>query len=298
MIVGIDVGGRFIKAGGVEKGKIRKREKIRTPHKPEELINLLSGLVEQINGNPVGIGFPGLVNPCEGIVLNPPNFPFIDKLEVKKEIEKRTGREVWVGNDATLYALGEACYGRGKGKKVVCVFTLGTGIGGGIVIDGKPYMGVHGYAGEVGHLTIDTDGPVCGCGNRGCVESYAGADRMVERARSLGLQVETPEDISKLVMEGEERARRVFEEMGRYIGTGVAGVILLFDPDIVIIGGGVSKAGRILIDAIREEAERRVYLPSVPPIEPAILGDDAGILGAAKFAELRGERALHPRSLL
>jgi glucokinase len=207
------------------------------------------------------------------------------------------GIPVRVLNDVNAICLGEWKYGAAQGHDNVFLFTLGTGVGGAAICEGKLLFGANGFAGEFGHTKIDLNGPKCMCGQYGHLERYVGARYIVARAKRKMKKKKstlcryptlTPEIIAGAAKKGDHVAREVFSEVGYYIGVGVANILALFDPDIVIISGGISRAGRILFDPIRSTVKQSVLGAEYRryKILPAKLGDDAGILGAALFARL------------
>ena len=234
-----------------------------------------------------------------GTVKYPPNFSNWNIFKLGDETSKAIGGAiVRVENDANAAAVGEMKFGAGKDLKSFLMVTLGTGVGGGIISDGTVFRGDDGGAGEIGHMTIDYNGPQCNCGNLGCVEAYVGqkylSQRVLEKLKSHpksllnkivdgnGDKLE-PKLISEAADQGDEFALQIWEESGMYIGVAIAGAINLFDLSKVIIGGGVAKAGKPLLDSIEKTVKARV-LSSLRPkvaIIPAQLKNSAGILGAA-----------------
>ena len=292
-IIGIDIGGTYIKAGIVSEEKVIHQKKIPTPL-PQELSFEIIELAKELGAEKLGVGVPGLVT-ADGIVYSPPNFPGIERLPLKEILEKELKIPVSVANDANCVALGEWKYGAGKGKNNLIVLTVGTGVGGGLIIDGKLYVG-RGFAGEIGHITVEPNGPPCRCGNYGCLEAFVGSNYMVERAlrgiklgvdTSLSSHVEiTPEDISENAKAGDRFAKDIIQEIGYYLGIGIASLASVLDPEMVIIGGGISNAGEILFSRIRDTVKRRLYSRAQLDIVGAELGDRGGILGSALYAEL------------
>jgi glucokinase len=181
-------------------------------------------------------------------------------------------------NDARAFGLAELRLGAGRGARSMVGFTLGTGIGGVIAVDGKVHQGHDGTAGEVGHQTIEPDGPWCACGNRGCLEAFARADQI---AAACG--TDSPEEAVRRAQAGDERARRGLAQVARYLGIGMANLVTLITPDRLVIGGGVSAAGELLFIPLREELRRRVTVTSLDQVEivTAELGTWAGAIGAA-----------------
>jgi glucokinase len=256
----------------------------------------------------VGVGFGGRVDAERGLVLRSHHVPGWDGFPLKDELERRLGVPVVVDNDANAAALGEALFGAGRGQRHVLYVNLGTGIGGGLVLNGALYHGAHGLAGEIGHVTVDPDGPRCDCGKRGCLEAVASGRSIARRAREIAARDpahatrlialaggEVPAIDSRHVFaaarEGDGLAQALVRQTGDSIGLALAGAANLLDPDIIIIGGGLAETGDLLLDPVRA-AVRRHLLPAlpVPPVVPAALGYDAGVIGALALA-LGGHRA-------
>lgn len=248
----------------------------------------------------VGIGSPGPIERATGTVLFAPNLAW-DHVPIVSLLEKALRVPVYLDNDANLAGLGEARQGAARGYDNVVYVTVSTGIGGGIIADGKVYHGSHDAAGEVGHMAIVPDGPSCGCGGRGCWEALASGTAMARRAREglragaesslnvggpSGIDGITAADVAEAAAAGDAFARRIIDETAVYLGIGVGNIINLLDPDIVVIGGGVSRIGEPLFVPLRAEAERRT-VPGIrgkARIVPAGLSQDSGVLGAAALA--------------
>ncbi len=244
----------------------------------------------------VGMGVPGWHNSKEGIVCWSPNFKDWRGVQLLEPIRKALGVPIYMGNDANMAALGEFSFGAGRDVNSLVMLTLGTGIGGGIVIDGKPLVGTSEGGAEIGHTIIVPDGPRCGCGRFGCLEALAKVDAIVERAArkiqmgrpSVLIQDidwpewnVTPADIAKAAQDGDEVAIETMAETAYYVGIGVSNAINLLNPEMVVIGGGISLAGDVLwdplqrtIDAVTLTQNRRAC-----KVVAAQLGDAAGIMG-------------------
>ena len=238
-----------------------------------------------------------------GVVLICPNIPCVVGVCLPRAVGEAIGREglsVVLENDANAAAYGEAWAGAGRDVDTLILMTLGTGIGGGIVLDGHIWHGAHGFAGELGHVTIEVDGEACPCGNRGCVERYASAAAMERRFREAvesgkpstladtirDRGIATGREISEAAMAGDAAAREIIEETGRYLGVAATNVAHIFDPDMVVFAGGLTGAGDLLLDAIRREARSRMFEACRERVEIAFaeLGNDAGLIGAAGWA--------------
>ena len=267
----------------------------------------------------VGLGSPGLIIAETGVVHFSPNFPGwsdiplvnyvnteLAKLHIPKHAVKTDKHKTYkpilrgMDNDVNAMTLGELHYGAGVGYKSLVALTLGTGVGGGVVIDGKVYHGSQNTAGELGHTVVEPDGRYCGCGNQGCLEAYAGAKNIVERiqnkidaGRSSSLSAAakdgsalTPRTIAEAAQAGDELAIEIFAETGRYIGIALTSIAHILNPQIAIIGGGIAEAGeKLLFTPIRTELSKRAMdIPAQMKIVKAHLGNDAGIVGAAMLA--------------
>lgn len=320
--IGIDLGGTDIKAGLLEEsgrlmGHFKKSTEAQLGGRKvvDRIGDLIGEILEsdilqsgQYDLQGIGIGSPGLIDHEKGAITRPVNIPDWDYwINVHDIFHERFGLNTWVDNDANVCALGEALYGAGNGRKNVIVLTLGTGVGGGIIIDGKVFHGMGGFAGELGHIMVNPNGPVCGCGNEGCLETYASASaiaryaqdrikvehletRMKDLAQQNGGQI-TSKLVYEAAKEGDEEALLVIERAGKALGIGCATLIVSFNPEMICIGGGGSNMGDMLFDHTRHEIARRVFFHShyQTPIVAAELGEEAGCIGAAGlvFSNLR-----------
>ncbi|HSL01189.1 MAG TPA: ROK family protein [Rubrobacteraceae bacterium] len=306
--IGVDVGGTKIAAAVVSlEGKIFNE--VRYPTQavpPNRLIETIARAIMEVkDGFEVGgvcLAVPGLILAAENKVIFSPNLHEIENIRLDEEIGRRTGLSVTVENDANAAAWGEFRYGAGKDVDHQVFITLGTGVGGGVITHGVLLGGAQGAGGELGHVTIDPTGPRCGCGNHGCLEALASGTAIRRRAREVAndrpgsalgrLAVEREvlgEDVTRLAQEGDEAAISVLEETGRWLGIGLAGFVNVFNPEVVAIGGGVSRAGEFILEPARKEVQLRARSPSrdLVEIKEATLGPESGVLGAAALA--RGE---------
>jgi glucokinase len=305
-VIGVDLGGTNVRSAlitpsGDIQDKLKEPTKARDGHarvvqRLAEHISLQLGKARQkdLAVLAVGVGAPGVIKVHHGVVVKSPNFPDWNNLPLKQELEAALGIPVFIENDANAAALGEQWLGAGRGIKSMIFLTLGTGVGGGIVHDGKIWQGADGMAGEVGHMTILPDGRPCGCGNRGCLEMYASSRGIVmsyqeARAKELGAPGAaeiTSSDVYQHARDGEPLAIAVMREMGRALGIGIANLINIFNPEMVVIGGGVKDAWPLFIEAVRDEVRKRAfeYPAERTQIVPSVLGDDAGMVGAAAVA--------------
>jgi glucokinase len=307
-VLAIDIGGTKLAAGIVDaEGRIVERGEVPT-QAAEGLKPVLGRIVglgkdllararmASVHVERIGVGCAGPVDLKAGVVFNPPNLPGWTRVPLTERIEGALGVPTVLENDANAAALGEYRYGAGRGAGSIVYMTVSTGIGGGIILDGKVWHGLKDAAGEVGHMTVCPDGPVCGCGNRGCLEAMSSGPSIARRARQAvaagrpsalsRIRDPTSADVVRLAQEGDSIASEVWDEAVRYLGIGVAAVITILAPARVIIGGGVTRAGDFLFEPLRAEVRRRVKLVPVEsvPILPATLGPDVGILGAAAVA--------------
>lgn len=310
LAIGVDLGGTFIKAGIVdETGNIIAEDSIPTEAEkgPSHVIEQISKIVSKLSENfkngeiiGVGIGAPGQVDP-QGGVKYPPNFPGWTIVYLAKEIQSKTKLNTVVDNDANVAAIGESKFGAGREHPNFIMVTLGTGIGGGIIINRKIYRGPTGGAGEIGHISINFDGPKCNCGNYGCVEAYVGqrylsiwvAKELEKSPKSKIIEI-VKGDLSKIepyvislaAEQGDEFAMNVWKKAGFYVGVMLASVMNLFDINVAIVGGGVAKAGKILFDSMNQTVKERALKPIAEKaiVIPAQLGNKAGILGAGALA--------------
>jgi glucokinase len=311
--LGIDLGGTGIKAGVVSAdGLLLKEWKIPTEakkgggHVVERMVDLskkmLAGLPEGVSEDEIlgiGIGSPGVFDYNTGaLVAGAVNIPGLNGTPMRSIFETKVGLPTRVDNDANAFALAEACYGAGRGNAVAAAYTIGTGIGGGVVIDGKVFRGAWGFAGELGHVTVEPEGIYCPCGNHGCMESYASANaiatyasQQVEIEKGSILSSLPPEEITcksvgEAAAKGDSLALRVVERAAYYLGAGIAAVVITLNPAVVIIGGGGALMGDLLFNPLRENLNRRVYHQRVRQVTVvgARLGTEAGIVGAAGLA--------------
>ncbi len=244
----------------------------------------------------IGVGVPGLVNPETGKVIISTDLPSVVRGGLQEEIERATGLHVLLENDANAAAFGEYTVGAGRGSRNMFYITIGTGIGGALILDGKLWKGASGFAGEIGHITIASEGIECVCGNTGCLETVASAPNIVRRTHErlyrdgtsslsrLAMNKDfTAADIAHEARRGDDFALLMIERTGRHIGTAVASVINLLNVERVVLGGGVMDAGELILDPIIREAGRRSFQPcfEAAQIVAASLGPDAVPIGAA-----------------
>ena len=310
--VGIDIGGTKIAAGVVaEDGTVLDRTRVPTPPDDEAAtLAALLAVVDELRARnrrveAIGLGAAGLVEWPGGHARWAPHNTY-RRLELRRLLHERTGLPTIVDNDANAAAWAEARFGAGAGSGDLVLVTVGTGVGGGLVLGGRLYHGQHGFAGELGHLIVDPDGDLCACGNHGCLEAMASgstlgrlgreaaaadpAGRLAALAAEAGGPV-TGELVFAAAAEGDKAALALFDRIGHWLGVGIASLVTIFDPDLVVVGGGVAATGDLLLAPARSSFERYVHGRAhrdLPPVVPARLGPDAGLVGAATLALARG----------
>lgn len=233
----------------------------------------------------IGIGVPGNVL-SSGVVHRLPNVPTLEGVDIRAAVSEKFDIPIALDNDATAAAIGERWLGASKGISDSILITLGTGVGGGVIVNGKPLRGPDGGAAKLGHICVEPDGHPCGCGSHGCIEQYASATAMVRMAAEAGLKVAHSRELHERWQNGDQTAKRVFDGVGRHLGITLAGLVNTFNPEIIVIGGGAAAAWDAFIAPLTDEIRLRAFKE---PVERARivrtqLGDDAGILGAASSA--------------
>lgn len=301
-VIGVDLGGTLIRAVRTDlAGGKGARSQLPTEAESggeavlERIHSVIEDVMQEVDPDEVlgiGIGAPGPID-AGGRIYDPPNLPGFGDLSLTEYIHDRFKRPAFAGNDANLAALGEHQFGAGQGVDDMVYMTISTGIGGGIISGGRLLLGARGYAAEVGHQTLVADGPICGCGQPGHLEALASgpsiARNAIERMEAgeistipdFGEEI-TGESITEAAHAGDELARELFAEAGYYIGLGLTNLIHILEPHRVLIGGGVSQAGDLLFEPIRETVKQRVMSPIFLDVEilPAALGADVGLMGA------------------
>lgn len=317
-LIGLDVGGTNVRMGIItSEGKVLKRVQYTTDVSKgglalfERLVSNLKGLIQenfkesnQLLG--IGIGVAGPIDMKRGLIMEPPNLPDLKGFPLRDFLKEKIFSPIAIENDANAFTLGEGWVGAAKGCKDYCGITLGTGVGGGIVVEGEILHGAEGMAGEVGHMVIDPEGPLCGCGGRGCLEVYAsgtGIRRMaleaIKKGKGKGIlkwsggdaKKVTSENIFEAAQSGDVTAKKIFKEMGRYLGLGLVNLIHLFNPEKIVIGGKVSQAWDYFIGSAKETVQERSMEGPREKLQivQAECCDDAGMLGAAYSALKRAE---------
>lgn len=292
--IGVDLGGTNLRAAAIDaQGKMLDKIAGSTELQAgrdaviDDMVKSIEALRARLgehNLRGVGIGLPGFILIDKGIIVGSNNMPEFENYPVRDEIEKRLGAKVILENDANAAALGEKWMGAGRDVDDLVLLTLGTGIGGGIIVNGRVLHGHLGMAGELGHLTVVPNGNPCGCGNRGCVEKHASATAIAAMAKLIGLGHDlTSEDVFKLAVEGNDRAKVIFVSMGEALGVALANLVNIFNFPLYLLSGGPLPAWDYFAPAMLEEVARRSFSYRHAPtrIEKATLGNEAGLYGAA-----------------
>lgn len=301
--IGIDLSGAVLRAAIVNhNGQIVERRE--APIEADRLVAQVAQVVSELRGvnanvEAVGIAVPGLVNRTTDRVIASGILPSTVREDLHSELTKAMGVRVEIENDANAAAYGEFKVGAGRGSRDMFYVTIGEGIGGAIILDGKLWTGASGFAGEFGHITIDTEGLECDCGNTGCLETVASGPNIVRRANerlnrdgtsSLSKlavnQNFTADDVAHEANNGDDFSMMMIERTGKYIGTGVASVLNLLNIERVVLGGGVMDAGDLILNPIIQEARRRAFQPCFEATQILVgtLGPDAASIGVAMLA--------------
>jgi len=312
-VIGIDLGGTKISTALVDSaGRIMAHDyrETRATGGPETVVGrmldaargvMAQAEVTQAQVAAVGIGAPGPLDVEAGVVVAPPNLPGWPHVPLKQLIEDGLGITTFLENDANAAALGEHRFGAGRGTKHMIYVTVSTGIGGGLILNGKLYHGSGGMAGEIGHTTIMPNGPRCACGNRGCLEALASGTAVARQARErvargvptliADLAGSDPERITarlvaKAASQGDVEAQEIIAEAMSYLGIGMANLVNLFNPQLIVIGGGLTNIGGLLFDPVRRAIDRHAFRAQAQAVRVvrAELGDKVGVLGAAAVA--------------
>jgi len=320
MTIGIDVGGTWIKLGWVEGKRLLAKTQLPTAPWARSPSDLEMGLVEAVNRfvterkievRAIGIGIPGLVRYPEGVVDSCANLPGWHGVPLKARLMRRWKCPVWVDNDVNAMTLAEWRYGAGRGTTNLVCLTLGTGVGGGLVLNGELYRSRSGPSGEIGHSPLSEKGRRCSCGGWACLERYVGNREIVRQTRArlkagersiLTQWVEgdlrhiTPELLDQACRLGDPLARQIWRRVGERIGLVLVGVVNLLCPDRIVVGGGIAKAGRWLFEPMRQTLwSRSMRGLGRVPVVPAKLGVSAGVIGAALLAQEGLKREGRPR---
>lgn len=315
--IGVDVGGTKIAAAVVSpEGKILNE--VRYPTQaipPDRLIETIAKAITEAKGDyEVGgacVAVPGLILSAENKVMFAPNLHEIENIRLDEELGRRTGLSVTVENDANAAAWGEFRFGAGKDVEHMIFMTLGTGVGAGVITHGVLLRGAQGSGGELGHVVLQPGGPLCGCGNRGCLEALASGTAIQRRAREVANELPSSalgqlaierqilgEDVTRLAEEGDGAALRVLQETGAWLGVGMAAFVNIFNPEVIAVGGGASGAGEFLLEPARNEVHLKARSPSrdLVEVKEATLGPESGVLGAAALARNENGEYVHDAS--
>lgn len=311
--IGIDVGGTNIKIALVGKNgdiiysnSIPTRSEMGYEYTVNNMKQAVATLMEETKSTKsdiegIGFGFPGQVDYKTGVVKNLPNIPGWVNVPIAEIMEKEFGITVRIDNDVRCAALGELNYGAGKGCENLICITVGTGIGSGIILNGKLVRGANNSAGEIGHIKLFANGnKLCGCGDYGCLEAYVSGPAIVEMANDYlrggkstkyremanGEEI-TPFIVAQAAAQGDKVAQRIYATMGEYLGMGLASVVNLLNPERIIIGGGVAGCGDLLMKPLKETLMKRAMQVSAEAVEivPAQLGNTAGVIGSSLLVE-------------
>lgn len=290
--IGIDLGGTAIKVARVEEDQILSQLSVQTPTGgAEAVLSAAAAAVRELDPEPqaVGLAIPGEVN-AQGVCYRLPNIPGFEQVHIAGVLEAELGCSVTVDNDGNAAAHGEALYGAGREYKSFAMFTLGTGIGGGLVLDGKMRTGSYGFAAEIGHLPVDNraDAWLCGCGQTGCIESYAGTNGLLRKFRELGGRAEEVIDIADAARKGEAAGIQAFEMMSHALARGITIIQNILDLDAIVFTGGVSQSFDLIEGAMRSEMKRLAFSEPTGnvPLVVSELGARAGAIGAAHLDRL------------
>ena len=311
LVFAADLGGTHLRGALVDRcGVIHAQRKEQTPKdsSPQSVVQALIDVAHECQHS-VGVEVlhaacvlvPGTLDTANEIVTQAPNLPSLIRFNFKSALEEKFRIPVLLENDANAAAVGEMWFGAARGARNVICITLGTGVGAGIILDGKLWRGTFGTAGELGHTTFDAfNGPQCKCGNRGCLEMYASATAIVRMARELLSshtdtilrdQCLTAEKVYEAGVCGDSLALEIFRTVGAYLGVGIANLINILGPEVIVIGGGVANGWTLFEGAMREQVLKQASRPLTPmaEIKPALCGDNAGLLGAAHLAWTSGK---------
>lgn len=300
VVLAVDLGGTNLRMSAVgSDGEIFSHARTSTPKDatPEEFLAVMVGLADECKAAAgtdksvvaMGIGVPANFN-TEGVLTHVTNIPSLTGMNLKADLSAKFGVPVALENDATAATIGENWLGASKDVSDSIMLTLGTGVGGGIIIGNEPFRGIDGTAGRLGHITVEPEGHPCKCGNRGCIEQYASATAIVRMASEAGLDFNTSFEVYQAAQSGNERAVSVYQRSGYYLGITLASLTNALNPEMIVIGGGGAAGWDAFIEPLTAELTARAFHE---PVERAkvirgTLADNAGILGAARSAFLAG----------
>ncbi|MFH1398279.1 MAG: ROK family protein [Candidatus Omnitrophota bacterium] len=298
-IIAIDLGGTNLKLALLNSRLNIKARSILNTRKflnKAGLIRAISDSIETIiSGNNlrksdisgVGLGLPGPIDAKKGIVHFFPNIPGWREVNLKRILQEKTGLPVFLDNDAKLMALAEYKKGAARGSLNAICLTLGTGVGGGLIINGEIFRGSTNATGEIGHLPINEDGPKCNCGGKACLEAYIGNNAILKEAKNKFRKRVTLEELSYLANKGDKLATNIWKKVGERLGIALSAVVNLLNPDCIVIGGGVANSGKILFQEVKKTILKRAMNVQAKHVKvrPAVLGSDAGLIGAAMLVK-------------
>ena len=299
-VIGIDIGGTNIKLGLVDKkGRIGARAHLPTKDFIRSKEKLIAAVIEGCHDllkenkvkrsqvSAIGIGLPGLVNAKEGLVYSLTNIPGWKNVFLTQIIQQKTKIPTFIDNDVNVITLAEWKYGVARGMKNIVCITLGTGLGGGLILNDQLYRGAGFAAGELGHVPVNEQGQKCNCGGWGCLETYAGNRYLTPRARALFQRDITLEEVTAEAKKGNTRAVRFWQQVGVHIGNGLTGVVNVLNPGCIVIGGGIANAHQEMFVAIRRTIKKRAMIVQgrMVKVLRSTLGSDAGIIGTRVLAK-------------
>jgi glucokinase len=296
LFAGFDFGGTRLKYGLVDDaGNFTLDSQVDTPQTMKNLIHTLREIWNILKKEhqkrivSIGLGFPGIFNQKEQKILQSPNYPEIDNFALIPALSRFIDVPFWVNNDANLAAFGEYECGAGQNTHSLVLLTIGTGVGTGIILDGEIWQGTCGYAGEMGHATVNPEGDPCKCGRRGCLETEVSSSKIVKNYLAFSQRKEniTSEEVSRRAQNHDQDAIKALALAGRYLGIGLSIIINLLNPEKILLGGGVMEAGDLLLQPAVEEARMRSFEGSFEccKVERTFLGNKAGFIGAALWAK-------------
>ena len=297
LYAGFDLGGTQLKYGLInEDYRITYDSKVDTPDKTPQLFQLMEKLWLELQKKEqkekiaaVGFGIPGIYSTKKNKILQSPNYPEIDNLDIKNLLEKFIPVPFKINNDANMAAYGEFKAGAGQGSDSIVLLTIGTGVGGGIILKKTIWQGECGFAAEVGHIIVNHSGELCNCGNRGCLETEVSGPKIVRNYLNLIQEDKklTAKDVASLAKKGDPNALQAFNQAGYFLGIGLGTIINMLNPDKIILGGGIMKSSSLLLTPAVKEAAKRSFKASFNccQILKAQLGNKAGIIGSAAWAK-------------
>lgn len=288
-IVVLDLGGTNLRLALFETGELLELKEYPSiaSMNPQEGIRVLKDWIKAFKDK-VGalvLGFPGLIA-RDGTLMHSPNLKSYEGVNLRESFSEM-GVPVFVENDANLYALGEGYKGIAQGKENFCCLTLGTGVGSGVVVEGRLLKGHKGVASEIGHMSVESNGVPCACGSRGCLEAYCSGKAILRMARDKGLEAKDAEEVAELAKRGSVVAKEVFEVMGAYLGIGLSNIANIFNPEMIVIGGKVSRSYDLFVPRALEVLKERAFrfVAEDLTVAPSLLGDLAALWGGVALVE-------------